>query len=401
MKILMIHQHYYPEMSGTARRTKELAESFVKMNNTVSVITSFPRDFRSMPDVSCPPFEILNGVTIYRIKTFFEVRNNVLFRILSYLSFVLQSLKLALRLTNKSNIIITIAPLSSGIIGALVKIISKKHHHFDVPDILPDLGISAGMIKNKILISVLFKIEKWVYDHSNTISAITKGQLDNINSKGVEESKLFYIPDWIDDSFFKLNLKKYKDEIAFNLDLKNKKIITFVGNIGALQNPIIFVDLMASFHKEKMDEFLFLFIGDGIMLPELKEKAKNIGIKNIEFVGRVKREFIPAYMNLSDVLVANYLPNNYMDICIPGKLFEYAISKKPIVMGARGEAKELIKKYSLGISVEPSDANSFKKAILDITNDHFIYNPQTEDFIQNFSLNRISNLYNKIFSKVS
>ena len=53
------------------------------------------------------------------------------------------------------------------------------------------------------------------------------------------------------------------------------------------------------------------------------------------------------------------------------------------------------------MSVEPSDAHSFKKAILDITNDHFIYNPQTEDFIQNFSLNRISNLYNKIFSKVS
>ena len=30
MNILMIHQHYYPEMSGTARRTKELAENFVK-----------------------------------------------------------------------------------------------------------------------------------------------------------------------------------------------------------------------------------------------------------------------------------------------------------------------------------------------------------------------------------
>jgi len=47
MKILMIHQHYFPEMSGTARRTRELAESFVKNGHKVSVLTSFPREFRS------------------------------------------------------------------------------------------------------------------------------------------------------------------------------------------------------------------------------------------------------------------------------------------------------------------------------------------------------------------
>ena len=50
-----------------------------------------------------------------------------------------------------------------------------------------------------------------------------------------------------------------------------------------------------------------------------------------------------------------------MDICIPGKLFEYAISKKPIIMGARGEAKKLIEKYTLGIAVQPTDTSSFKK----------------------------------------
>ena len=48
MNILFIHQYYFPEMSGTARRTKEMAESFVKKGHTVSVITSFPRSTRTM-----------------------------------------------------------------------------------------------------------------------------------------------------------------------------------------------------------------------------------------------------------------------------------------------------------------------------------------------------------------
>ena len=59
----MIHQHYFPEMSGTARRTKELAESFVKRGHEVSVVTSFPREYRSMPGEEYKPFEIIGPIT--------------------------------------------------------------------------------------------------------------------------------------------------------------------------------------------------------------------------------------------------------------------------------------------------------------------------------------------------
>ena len=400
MKILMVHQHYFPEMSGTARRTKELAESFIKRGNEVSVVTSFPREFRSVSNEKSRLFENINGVKVFRVKTLFEIKKNVLFRMFSYLSFVLQSISLALKLSRQSNIVISVAPLSSGVIGSLVQIFGRKHHHFDVPDILPDLGISAGMIKNKFIIFLLYKMEKWVYNHSTTISAITYGQLNNIHSKGAPRAKLFYIPDWIDEIFFVENLKKYKTKVSAKLVFPNKKLISFVGNIGALQNPEVFIEIMASLREGNHDEFEFLFIGDGIMLPYLKEKVKKLSINNVKFIGRVKREYIPAFMNLSDILVANYLPNNYMDICIPGKLYEYAISKRPIIMGARGEAKNLIEKYSLGLAVTPSDVKSFKEAIIQISNGSFQFKPSSEKFVQDFSLHKISKLYDRIFAKV-
>ena len=362
MKILMIHQHYFPEMTGTARRTKELSEAFVSKGYKVKVVTSFPRDFRSMPGEKSLKSESLNGVEVNRIKTLFQIKNNVFFRMLSYLTFVIQSLFLAYRISKKSDIVITIAPISSGIVGALVKLFNRKiHHHFDVPDILPDLGISAGMIKNKFLIKILFILEKWVYSKCDTISAITKGQIENIKNKGVNKSKLFYIPDWIDDSFFRKNLREHKIKVQKSLKkYSNKKLISFVGNIGALQNPKIFIKMM-QLKNTKDKNFHFLFIGDGIMLEELKDEVKRNNIQNVSFVGRVARELIPSYMNLSDVLVANYLPNKYMDICIPGKLFEYAISNKPIVMGSNGEAKKLIEEYSLGLVARPSNIYDFEK----------------------------------------
>ena len=367
-KIILLQQHYYPEMAGVARRAKELSEQFVKNGHVVTVFTTYPRDFRSMPGFKTKKFEILNKVFIYRRTTIFPVSKNPKLRMLSYLIYVIQCFIFIIRNKKNFDIIISMAPLPPAIASALANKFYKIYHHFDVPDILPDLGISAGMIRNKFVIHLFYKLEKWVYHHSNSISPITHGQINNIINKGIPREKLTYIPDWVDDTFFKKNLSKYLAEVSKKLVYPRKKLISFVGNIGALQNPEIFLNTMISLSEENHNEFLFLFIGDGIMLNHLKEKSTKLNLKNVIFIGRVNREHIPAYMNLSDILVANYLPNAYMDICIPGKLFEYAISKKPIIMGARGESKRLIEKYELGLTVRPSDAKEFKDAIIQISN---------------------------------
>jgi colanic acid biosynthesis glycosyl transferase WcaI len=398
----MIHQHYHPEMSGTARRTKELAESFVKHGHIVSIVTSMPREYRSMPGVmeqKC--FEKLNGVDVHRVKTLFEVKNNVIFRLLSYLSFVVLSLRYAYRLTGQSDIIVSIAPISSGIIGAFLRKVVGKHHHFDVPDILPDLGISAGMLKNKYIISALYKLERWVYDNSNTISTCTRGQTRNINGKGVALSKLRWIPDWIDNSFFVQHHARRMNDAKELISFPGKKLISFFGNIGALQNPKVFLDVMKSLEDDGRDEYLLLFIGDGIKLPELKRIARERNQENVLFLGRIERELVPSCMKRSDILVTNYVSDEHLDLYIPGKLFEYAISEKPIVMGARGDAKEFIEKFKLGMVVEPSHVIDMKNAILTVSNDAYEFTPQTAQFLKEYSLEKVTNLYSEVFKSLA
>ena len=400
LKILLLQQYYFPEMTGGARRAKELSEQFVKNGHSVTVFTAYPRDFRSMPGFQAKKYEVLNSVLVIRCNTIFSVAKNPIFRMLSYFIYVIHSFIYISQNRKKYNILISMAPLPSAIAAALANKLYKIIHHFDVPDILPDLGISAGMIKNKLFINFLYKLEKWVYNYSNSISAITHGQINNIINKGIRKEKITYIPDWIDDTFFRQNLSKYKDEVSGKLVYPEKKLISFIGNIGVLQNPEIFLNIMMSLSEEKHDEFQFLFIGDGIMLPYLIKKAKKMNLSNVKFIGRVKREHIPAYMNLSHILVANYLPNKYMDICIPGKLYEYLMSKTPIIMGAKGEAANFINKHNAGIVVPPSDVNAFSKAIYDIIDEKFDYNPNYGEFIKDFSLTKIAKSYESVFKSL-
>jgi len=400
-KILIFQQHYFPEMAGVARRTKELSEEFIRAGHLVTVVTTFPRDFRSVPGYKAKRNDNINGVEVVRLRSIFEVRKNVIFRIFSYISYVYSSFLYSKKNNYKFDFCISIAPLPPGIVGALSQKLFKLPHHFDVPDILPDLGIASGMIKNKIFIELLYKLEMFVYTNCRSISAITQGQINNIHKKGVPLSKIKYIPDWVDSDFFVDNIKKNNQLIQKQIQQKypGKKIISFIGNIGALQNPIIFIKMMEKIAKQNKN-IILLFIGDGIMLPSLKKEVKKIGLTNIDFVGRLPRELIPSYMNSSDVLIANYLSNKYMDICIPGKLYEYLMSKTPIVMGANGEAANFINKHNAGIAVPPSDINAFTKAVHDIIDNKFNYKPNYEEFIKEFSLNNVAKSYESVFKSL-
>ena len=66
-------------MSGTARRTKELAETLKNLGHEVSVISSFPRVNRKMPGYKTKSFQLINGVKVYSIKNIFDVEKIPLF----------------------------------------------------------------------------------------------------------------------------------------------------------------------------------------------------------------------------------------------------------------------------------------------------------------------------------
>ncbi len=383
-------------MSGTARRTKEMAESFVKKGHKVSVITSFPRSTRTMPGYKTKYYEVMNGVNIYRLKNIFSVGKNPFIRILSYFISTLLSLQYISRRKKNYDIVISVSPLASGIAGAAANYLYKVYHHFDVPDILPDLGIAAGMLKNKYLIKILFIIEKWVYSYSNSISVVTKGHINNLINKGVPADKLNWIPDWIDTTFYYNCPIKGKINNLNDLFLKNEKIITFVGNIGVLQAPDVFLDLMKEINTEKRYKVKLLFIGNGIMVPHLKARINNEQIKNIHFLGNIDRSNIRSYLNISDILISNYLDNPALDTYIPGKIFEYIISGKPIIMGGRGDVKELIEKYNAGFVIEPSNVGLFKNTIYNILSGDYYLNTNTTKFLRTYSMKNVIDKYNDL-----
>jgi len=78
---------------------------------------------------------------------------------------------------------------------------------------------------------------------------------------------------------------------------------------------------------------------------------------------------IPKFLSMADVCLVHLRKNKLYEITIPCKSYEYMAMGKPIIMGVKGEAKDLVDNAMCGISVEPENAEDLSLAVLNIYND--------------------------------
>ena len=100
MKILVVCQYYFPE----PLRITDLCEELVKMGHEVTVLTDIPnypmgKIYEKYKNKKIH-YEEINGVNVYRCFTI-PRRNNVIFRILNYYSYMLSSTKRIKKLKEK------------------------------------------------------------------------------------------------------------------------------------------------------------------------------------------------------------------------------------------------------------------------------------------------------------
>lgn len=128
-------------------------------------------------------------------------------------------------------------------------------------------------------------------------SVIDKTLTCNENSKKVliehfkrNERELETVYIGVDEEKFNPNnynkeelIKKYIGENT------NKKIITYICRISEQKRPLLLLEIIAKLKKERQD-FKVLVVGDGNLLPKMKQKAQDLGLnEEIMFLGNITK----------------------------------------------------------------------------------------------------------------
>lgn len=157
---------------------------------------------------------------------------------------------------------------------------------------------------------------------------------------------IYVVPNGVNTSRFKtkLNIPTVFNNIN---DIEKKMIITFVGSFrpwhGTQQIPLIAEKII-----QKHKNVIFILVGDGELLANVKKSIPDSLKSDIILTGAQSYNEIPKYLANSDILIAPFDAANwkvfrkYSFWWCPIKLFEYMSSGKPIVSYDYLEVEEII-----------------------------------------------------------
>ena len=384
MRILFLSDNFPPEYNAPANRTYEHCKQWVKMGAEVSVITCAPNFPKG---VVYPGYknriyqkQDLDGITVIRVWSYIAPNSGTIKRTLDFLSFSIASFFAGLFI--KSDIIVATSPqFFTAVSGCALSLFKRKKWVMEVRDIWPESIKAVEAIKSKSIITVLEKIELFLYKSAYRIVVVTDSFKTNLVLRGVPQEKIYVIKNGVDLSIYCPQSKNL--ELLNELNISGKFIVGYLGTHG-LAHSLDFV--IKSIYKLRDESFHFLFIGDGAEKNNLVRRAQELSINNITFIDSVKKSEVGKYLSALDVALVPLKKSTTFESVIPSKIFESVAMNIPILLGVDGETKNLIESYHSGIYFEPENESDFIEKLRLIKNQIYFNKEKYIDGCQKMAL---------------
>lgn len=392
MKILMLTESNYP----LDLRIKQEAELLIDHGHLVSVI--------AIKDNNQPFKENINDVHVYRVpklelfpktdrnpsntsfRKFIAFSKSLLGYSIEYCYFTLFSFVLSflLILNNRFDAVHTHNPPDTlFIVACFHKFLFRSKFIYDHHDLSPDLFFEKYPHKPVFIYKTLLFFERVSCKFADFVIATNESYKNvEIDRCGINENKIYIVRNGP-------NLDIVKPSAPIELDiLKGKIVLCYIGVINIQDGVQYLLEVAKSLvYEYNFKNFIFMIIGDGDYLSQLKHISKEYDIEEfVLFTGFIReRELINRYLSSADFFIDaapfSFLNDNSTFI----KHMEYMVFGKPVFSFSLKESM-----YSLsdaGIFISPNDTNQMARKIIEVSKDD-----KLQKILRNNALKRIKDL---------
>jgi len=364
-RVLIVTTNFWPEPTGIAIYTSDLAESLTAMGHRVTVITSLPH----YPWWKIPTeFSHLlqgesshNGVSVIRAKHLVPPKMNALLRIRFEISLWWNLRRVSKKFVSPDfdSVIACIPTLAAGIVGR------KIAHQFRIPFglILQDLsGVGAkqsGLRGGAAFSKIARFVEGKALRSAQSIVVVSPAMREVVLGLKVHEKRITQINNYSAKKISGRDRDSSRAKFGWSID---EFIVVHTGNMGAKQELENVVRAANDLSPESMIK-IFL-VGHGNQESNLK--ALCASKKNIAVLPAVNDEDYSALLAATDLLLVNER-STQMEMSLPSKLTSYLYSERPVLAAVpRGGATW---KFLDGIAelVEAGDPAALAKKIEELS----------------------------------
>lgn len=359
MKILLLTQWFEPE---TCLKGLSFARELQRLGHDVSVLTGFPNypGGRLYPGYRVRPWqrEIMDGISVVRVPLYPSHDRSAPGRVLNYGSFAFAAAAATLALP-RPDIVYVYSPPPTAALGALLlRALRGVPFILDVQDMWPDTLGATGMVRQGGLIRA---VEWWlarIYKRAARITVLSDGFRRLLIERGVAADRITVIPNWTDEcaplcpSPSSQAAQDYFD-------------IVYAGNLGPGQAVDVVIGA-ARLLRGTAPHIRFLIAGDGVDAANLAASASADALDNVVFLGRLPGTQMPELFARAEALLVHLRDEPVFHVTIPSKTQAYLRAGKPILMGVRGDAADLIRKAGAGLAFEPGNPAALAEVALEM-----------------------------------
>jgi len=363
MHILYIHQHFTTPEGAGGTRSFEYSKQLVKEGHSVTLVCGshengisglngqFVRGVRK---------GVVDNINIIEMEISYSSKYNFLKRSVIFFKFAWKSTIIALTM-NYDLIFCTSTPLTVAIPGILSHWLRNKVFVFEVRDLWPELPKEMGVISNPFVLMILSFLEWVSYRSADACIGLSPGIVEGIERRGVKPAKIEMIPNGSDIDLHQISPKRDGENSHRKDDVLQA---VFTGAHGIANGLNAVVNTAVELQARGRHDVKFNLIGNGMLKPELMERARKEKLTNIEFNDPISKYKLVEELKTMDVglMILADIPAFYYGTS-PNKFFDYIASGLPILINYPGWLASLVEERECGIYVPPGDPAAFADAM--------------------------------------
>lgn len=364
MKILAISQAYWPDTASISQHLTDLSVELSHKGHDVSIITS--RNDYENPTIKYKKKEIYENVNITRLGNTSFGKKKKIFRLLDFCSFnLLITLKLLQIKKSEYQLIISLTqPPLLAFIGLWIARSKKIKFLYWTMDLQPELSIAANYLReNGISANTLQKMGDFIFRHSDTIVTLDKYMKQHILNRTNTKADIKIIPVWpVMESVY--TGVRNKNPFRINNNFGDKIVVMYSGN-HSVMHPL---DTLLEAAKKLKDNpnFLFVHIGGGIRINDVRNFKERYNLKNICLLPYQPRELIHLSLGAADLQVV-ILGDNCIGYTHPNKIYGSMYIGKPILYigPEKSHISDILDECEGNISIKHGDVDSLVANLLE------------------------------------
>jgi glycosyltransferase involved in cell wall biosynthesis len=363
MHILWVSQWFPPDLGALPARLTEMAQVWTGLGHEVTVVTAvphhpsgvIPESYRGRWVVE----ERFEGIHVIRCRLL-ALRNQKMWqRTLCQVSFAVSSVLFGLRRCRRPDVVIVSSPPFFTVpAGWLFARWFRAPLVFEVRDLWPIVWVEAGVMSRGTLYRFFERVEMAFYRAARGIVVVTRSFREDLESRGVPESKIAVVPNGADLSFFTPGADG--SVLREELGAEGRFLVSYVGTQGLLQGLEQVLDAADALRDDP--RFVFAFVGEGARHEALEEETRRRDLTNVRFHTALPKARMPEVYAASDACVVCLRPLRIFAKFIPSKIFEILACGRPLVAALEGEAAGIVRDAG-GLVVPPGDGRAIAEAL--------------------------------------